>query len=45
MISATRGIDRRILTRLGMASFAFFLMKGLAWLAIPLVMYLMGSAG
>ena len=31
--------------RLGMAGFTFFLVKGLVWLAVPVVMYLMGTAG
>ena len=31
--------------RLGLAGFTFFLMKGLVWLAVPVVMYLMGAAG
>jgi len=36
---------KRFWKRLGMAGFAFFLVKGLVWLAIPVVMYLLGSAG
>ena len=31
--------------RLGFAGFTFFLVKGLAWLSVPLVMYLTGAAG
>jgi hypothetical protein len=31
--------------RLGMAGFIFFLVKGLVWLVVPVVMYLMGTAG
>lgn len=31
--------------RMGLAGFTFFLVKGLAWLAVPVVMYLMGAAG
>jgi hypothetical protein len=31
--------------RLGMAGFTFFLVKGLMWLAVPVMMYLMGTAG
>ena len=31
--------------RLGMAGFTFFLVKGLMWLVLPVVMYLMGAAG
>ena len=36
--------EKRIWKRLGMAGFAFFLVKGLVWLAIPVIMYLMGIA-
>ncbi len=38
-------IENSFWKRLGMAGFAFFLAKGLAWLAVPLVMYLMGAGG
>jgi hypothetical protein len=31
--------------RLGLAGFTFFLVKGLVWLVVPVVMYLMGAAG
>jgi hypothetical protein len=31
--------------RLGLAGFTFFLLKGLVWLALPVVMYLTGAAG
>ena len=31
--------------RLGLAGFTFFLLKGLLWLSVPVVMYLMGTAG
>ena len=31
--------------RLGLVGFTFFLLKGLAWLVVPVVMYLMGTAG
>jgi hypothetical protein len=31
--------------RLGLAGFTFFLVKGLMWLVLPVVMYLMGAAG
>lgn len=31
--------------RLGMLGFAFFLVKGLLWLTVPLVMYLLGIKG
>jgi hypothetical protein len=37
--------EKRFWKRLGMAGFAVFLVKGLVWLAIPVVMYLMGSSG
>ena len=31
--------------RLGWASFTFFLLKGLLWLFVPVMMYLMNAAG
>jgi hypothetical protein len=31
--------------RLGLAGFTFFLVKGLIWLSVPLVMYLTRAAG
>jgi len=31
--------------RLRLAGFTFFLVKGLVWLVVPVVMYLMGAAG
>ena len=31
--------------RLGLVSFTFFLLKGLMWLAVPAVMYLLGTVG
>ena len=34
-----------VLKRLGLAGFTFFLVKGLLWLSVPVVMYLMGAAG
>jgi hypothetical protein len=37
-------IDKRFWKRLGMAGFAFFLVKGLVWLAVPVVMVLLGGA-
>jgi hypothetical protein len=40
----TGNIENRFWKRLGIAGFAFFLVKGLAWLAVPVVMYLMGTA-
>jgi hypothetical protein len=44
MRTLTGNIESRFWKRLGMAGFAFFLVKGLAWLAVPVVMYLMGAA-
>ncbi len=35
----------RFWKRLGIAGFAFFLVKGMVWLVIPVVIYLMGTAG
>ena len=37
--------QRSFWKRLGLAGFTFFLVKGLVWLAVPGVMYLMGAAG
>jgi len=45
MSSMTDDIPRRFWKRLGMAGFMFFLAKGLMWLAVPAVMYLMRAAG
>jgi len=45
MNTVTYNHGMRFWKRLGMAGFAFFLLKGLVWLAIPVVMYLFGSAG
>jgi hypothetical protein len=38
-------VQRTFWKRLGLAGFAFFLAKGLVWLVLPVVMYLMGAAG
>jgi hypothetical protein len=38
-------VQRPFWKRLGMAGFTFFLVKGLMWLVLPVVMYLMGTAG
>jgi hypothetical protein len=38
-------VHRSFWKRLGMAGFTFFLAKGLVWLILPVVMYLMGTAG
>ena len=45
MSTLTGNIENRFWKRLGMAGFAFFLVKGLIWLAVPVVMVLMGAAG
>lgn len=45
MNTVTYNNGMRFWKRLGMAGFAFFLLKGLVWLVIPVVMYLFGSAG
>jgi hypothetical protein len=37
--------QRSFWKRLGLAGFTFFLLKGLVWLSVPFVMYLMGAAG
>jgi hypothetical protein len=37
--------QRSFWKRLGLVGFTFFLLKGLVWLAVPAVMYLMGTAG
>ncbi len=44
MNTATYNSEKHFWKRLGMAGFAFFLVKGLVWLAVPVVMYLMGAA-
>ena len=38
-------VQRPFWKQLGMAGFTFFLVKGLMWLVLPVVMYLMGAAG
>jgi hypothetical protein len=45
MNSATGITQRSFWKRLGLAGFTFFLVKGLVWLAVPVVMYLTGAAG
>jgi len=45
MNSATGIAQGSVWKRLGLAGFTFFLVKGLVWLAVPVVMYLMGAAG
>jgi hypothetical protein len=44
MSMLTGNIEKHIWKRLGMAGFMFFLVKGLLWLAVPVVMVLMGAA-
>jgi hypothetical protein len=43
MNTATHSIEKHFWKRLGLAGFAFFLVKGLVWLAVPVVIYLMGA--
>lgn len=45
MNTETYNNGKRFCKGLGMVGFAFFLVKGLVWLAIPVVMYLLGYAG
>ena len=45
MNTLTGNIENRFWKRLGIAGFTFFLVKGLVWLAVPVVMYLMGATG
>jgi hypothetical protein len=45
MNTATYHIGKRFWKRLGMAGFTLFLVKGLVWLAVPVVMYLMRAMG
>ena len=45
MNSATGIAQRSFWKRVGLAGFTFFLVKGLLWLSVPVVMYLMGAAG
>jgi hypothetical protein len=44
MSTLTGNIENRFWKRLSVAGFTFFLVKGLIWLAVPVVMYLMGAA-
>lgn len=44
MNTATYHIEKRFWKRLGMAGFVIFLVKGMVWLAVPVVMYLVGAA-
>lgn len=43
MSTLTGNIKNRFWKRLGMAGFAFFLVKGLVWLVVPVVMVLLGA--
>ena len=45
MHSAIDIAQRPFWKRLGWISFTFFLLKGLLWLFVPVMMYLMGAAG
>jgi hypothetical protein len=45
MNSVIDSAQRSFWKRLGLAGFTFFLVKGLMWLVLPVVMYLMGTAG
>jgi hypothetical protein len=45
MNAATYGIEKRFWKRLSMAGFAFFLVKGLVWVVVSVVMYLIGTTG
>jgi hypothetical protein len=44
MNAATYSIGKHFWKRLGVAGFVFFLVKGMVWLAVPVVMYLLGTA-
>lgn len=44
MSTLTGNIENRLWRRLSLAGFVFFLVKGLLWLAVPAVIYLMGAA-
>ena len=43
MSTLAGNIENRFWKRLGMAGFAFFLVKGLVWLIVPVVMVLLGA--
>jgi hypothetical protein len=43
MHAAKKMGDSHFWKRLGVAGFAFFLLKGLAWLIVPVVAYLFGA--
>ena len=45
MNSVIDSAQRSFWKRLGLAGFTFFLVKGLGWLAVPVVMHLTGTAG
>ncbi|MDH3310671.1 MAG: hypothetical protein OEM95_08315 [Gammaproteobacteria bacterium] len=45
MNTVTYNVEKHFWKRLGIAGFVFFLVKGLVWLAVPVVMYLIGYAG
>jgi hypothetical protein len=45
MLTATCNTQRIFWKRLGLAGFAFFLVKGLAWLFVPVLLYVLGIAG
>jgi len=44
MISITYSLEKASWKRLGIIGFAFFLLKGLAWLTLPAVIYLIDIA-
>lgn len=45
MHTETCSVEKHFWNRLRLAGFAFFLVKGLIWLAAPVVMYWMGVRG
>jgi len=45
MQTITYSVKYSLWKRLSMAGFAFFLAKGLLWLALPVVMYFIGGTG
>ena len=44
MSTLTHRIENHFWKRLGRAGFAFFLVKGLAWLLVSALLHLMGAA-
>lgn len=44
MNTANYRVDKHFWKTMGRAGFAFFMVKGMVWLVVPIVMYLIGFA-